>query len=374
MTLTKLLLAALILIVLPSSAAAQSQSDAAQSAPLRVAIAGLAHGHVFGFFQHYLHSPAIQIVGIAEPDQDLASRVAQEYKLDKSLFYTDLDKMLAAVHPQAVLIYSNTYDHRKIVEICARHKIDAMMEKPLAVSAEDARAIERAARDSGIQVMVNYETTWYASNRAAYDLLHDGAIGPMRKFVARDGHQGPKEIGVGPDFLSWLTDPKLDGGGALFDFGCYGADLMTWLMDNQRPLTVTAVTQQIKPDIYPKVDDEATIILTYPKAQAIIQASWNWPFGVKDIQVFGKMGYVKTVQNDKILVRREGQHQEEESTAKPIPSPDDDEIAYLRAVVLGHRKPEGPTSLETNVIVTEILDAARESAKTGKTISLAKEN
>ena len=375
MTLTKLLLAALILIVLPSSAAAQSQSDsAAQSAPLRVAIAGLAHGHVFGFFQHYLHSPAIQIVGIAEPDQDLASRVAQEYKLDKSLFYTDLDKMLAAVHPQAVLIYSNTYDHRKIVEICARHKIDAMMEKPLAVSTGDARAIERAARDSGIQVMVNYETTWYASNRAAYDLLHEGAIGPMRKFVARDGHQGPKEIGVGPDFLSWLTDPKLDGGGALFDFGCYGADLMTWLMDNQRPLAVSAVTQQIKPEIYPRVDDEATIILTYPKAQAIIQASWNWPFGVKDIQVFGKTGYVKTFENDKILVRREGQHQEQESTAKPIPSPDDDEIAYLRAVVLDHRKPEGPTSLETNVIVTEILDAARESAKTGKTISFAKEN
>ncbi len=342
----------------------------AQPAPLRVAIAGLAHGHIFGFLQNYQHNPGIQIVGIAESDQAFASRVATDYKLDKALLYADLDDMLAKTHPQVVLAYTTTFDHRRVVEICARHKIDVMMEKPLAVALADARAIEKAAREAHIEVMVNYETTWYASNRAAYDLLHQHAIGDMRKFVARDGHEGPKEIGVGPEFLSWLIDPKLDGGGALFDFGCYGADLMTWLMDNQRPLTVTAVTQQIKPALYPHVDDEATIVLTYPKAQAIIQASWNWPFSVKDIQVYGETGYVKTVERDNILVRRKGEHQEQQVAATPLAPPDDDPVSYLRAVILDGRKPEGPTSLATNVIVTEILDAARESASTGKRIQL----
>ncbi len=345
----------------------------AQSAPLRVAIAGLAHGHIFGFLQNYQHNPGIQIVGIAEPNQTFASRVADQYKLDKTLFYADLDDMLAKTHPQVVLAYTTTFDHRRVVEICARHKIDVMMEKPLATTVADAHAIEKAAREAPIKVMVNYETTWYASNRAAYDLLHQHAIGDMRKFVARDGHQGPKEINVGPEFLSWLTDPKLDGGGALFDFGCYGADVMTWLMDNQRPLTVTAVTQQIKPDLYPHVDDEATIVLTYPKAQAIIQASWDWPFGVKDIQVYGQTGYVKTVERDNVLVRRQGDHQEQQIAATPLPAPDNDPISYLRAVVLDGKKIEGPTSLETNVIVTEILDAARESAATGKTIRLTRQ-
>jgi len=338
---------------------------------MRVAIAGLAHGHIFGFLKNYQHDPRIEIVGIAEADEAFAKQVASEYKLSPSLFYSDLEEMLEKTHPQAVLAYTNTFEHRRVVEICARHKIDVIMEKPLAVSAEDAHAMEKAAREAHIQVMVNYETTWYASNRAAHDLLHQGAIGEMRKFVARDGHRGPKEIGVGPKFLSWLTDPKLDGGGALFDFGCYGADLVTWMMEGERPITVTAVTQQIKPEIYPRVDDEATIVLTYPKAQAILQASWNWPFDVKDIQVFGRTGYVKTVLRDKILVRREGEHAEQEETAKPIPAPDDDEVSYLRAVVLDGKKPEGPTSLETNVIVTEILDAARESATSGKTIRLA---
>ncbi len=354
-----------------STHSTHAQTSAAnRGAPLRVGIAGLVHGHVFGFLQRYGRSPQIQIVGIAEPDQAFASRVVEQFKLDKSVLYSDLDEMLNKTHPQAVLTYTNTFDHRKVVEICARHKIDVMMEKPLSTTLADARAIEKAASGSGIQVAVNYETTWYASNREAYELLHQKAIGDLRKFVARDGHRGPKEIGVGPEFLSWLTDPKLNGAGALFDFGCYGADLVTWLMDNQRPLTVTAVTQQIKPEIYPRVDDEATIVVTYPKGQAIIQGSWNWPFDVKDIQVYGATGYVKTIQRDYVQVRRQGEREASESAAKPIPSPDDDPMSYLRAVVLEGKKPDGPGALETNVIVMEILDAARESAATGKTIPL----
>ena len=208
-----------------------------------------------------------------------------------------------------MLVYTNTYDHRRVVEICARHGVPVMMEKPLAVSLEDALAIEKAAHAGKIQVLVNYETSWYRSNHAAYDLVHEGALGDIRKVVVHDGHSGPKEIGVEPEFLAWLTDPKLNGGGALFDFGCYGADLMTWLMNGQRPQTVTAVTQQIKPEIYSRVDDEATIILTYPKAQAIVQASWNWPFDRKDMEVYGQTGYVITVQERRHsgASRRKGQ-------------------------------------------------------------------
>ena len=253
-----------------------------------------------------VHSPEIEIVGVAEPDPQLLSQAATRYGFDRTLLFTDLEDMLAKAHPQAVLVYTNTYDHRRVVEICARHGVHVMMEKPLAVSLDDALAIEKAAHAGKIQVLVNYETPGIRSNHAAYDLVHEGALGDVRKVVVHDGHNGPKEIGVEPEFLAWLTDPKLNGGGALFDFGCYGADLMTWLMDGQRPQTVTAVTQQIKPEIYSRVDDEATIILTYPKAQAIVQASWNWPFGRKDMEVYGQTGYVITVQRDDIRVRRGG--------------------------------------------------------------------
>jgi predicted dehydrogenase len=349
-------------------AAMRSQSQAVP--PLRVGIVGLVHGHVHGFLPQALKSPQIQIVGIAEPDQRLLANAATRYGLSSSLLFAGLDEMLQKAHPQAVLVYTSTYDHRRVVEICARHGVHVMMEKPLAVSLDDALAMAKAARAGKIEVLVNYETSWYASNHAAYDLVHEKAIGDIRKVVVHDGHSGPKEIGVEPEFFAWLTDPKLDGGGALFDFGCYGADLMTWLMDGQRPLTVTAVTQQIKPDIYPHVDDEATIILTYPKAQAILQASWNWPFDRKDMEVYGQTGYVITVKRDDILLRRAGNVEAERVAAKPLVPPYDDSLSYVRAVFLDGAKPDDLSSLDTNITVIEILDAARRSATEGKTIRL----
>lgn len=358
---------AVVILLLTVMAIAQAQTS---HAPLRVGIVGLVHGHVHGFLEQSRHNPEIDIVGIAEPDPQLLSQAAKKYGFDRTQLFTDLEEMIAKAQPQAVLVYTNTYDHRRVVEICARHGVHVMMEKPLAVSAEDARAIEKAAHAANIHVLVNYETSWYPSNHAAYALVHEGALGDIRKVVVHDGHKGPQEIGVQPEFLAWLTDPKLNGGGALFDFGCYGADLMTWLMNGERPATVTAVTQQIKPEIYKHVDDEATIILTYPKAQAIIQASWNWPFDRKDIEVYGRTGYVITVKRDDVRVRRSEDKPEEQITAKPVPAPYDNELSYFRAVILEGAKEDPLSSLDTNIIVTEILDAARRSAQEGKTIAL----
>jgi glucose-fructose oxidoreductase len=359
-----------VILLVSLGASALAAQTAPSSSPLRVAIAGLVHGHVGGFLRQNQQRTDIQIVGVAEADKKLSEFTAQKYGLSPDIFFATVDEMLDKTHPQAVLVYTNTFDHRSVVEACARHGVPVMMEKPLAVSNEDARAMQAAAQRAKIPVLVNYETTWYRSNRAAYDLVHDNSIGDVRKVVVHDGHSGPKEINVEPWFLAWLTDPKLNGAGALFDFGCYGADLMTWLMDNRRPDTVTAVTQRIKPDIYPHVDDEATIILTYPKAQAILQASWNWPFDRKDMEVYGQTGYAITVKRDAVRVRLAKQD-EKLVDAKPLDSRESDSVNYLRAVVLDGMKPEGLSSLETNMIVTEILDAARQSAATGKTIHLA---
>jgi predicted dehydrogenase len=189
--------------------------------------------------------------------------------------------------------------------------------------------------------------------------------------VAMDGHEGPKEIHVQPEFFSWLTDPVKNGAGALFDFGCYGANLMTWLMDNQRPVKVTAIAQTTKPQIYPKVDDEATILVEYPNAQGIIQASWNWPFNRKDFEVYGEKAYaIATTGGSTLRVRLPGQKEEETRTPPELPPDQRDSISYLSAVVRGRLKPGGLSSLENNVIVTEILDAARESVRSGRTVVL----
>lgn len=343
-------------------------------APVTYAIVGLTHDHARGFIPDASSRQDIRLVGIAEPNQGLAKRYASAYRLSTNLFFTSLEDMLEKVRPQAVATFTSTFEHRQVVEACAARGVHVMMEKPLAVSLEHARAIQAAAVKGGIQVIVNYETTWYPANQAAYDLVHqENAIGELRKIVVHDGHQGPKEIGCSADFLEWLTDPVLNGGGALTDFGCYGANLITWLLDGQRPTSVFAVTQQIKPQVYPKVDDEATIVLTYLHAQGIIQASWNWPFNRKDMEIYGRTGYALVPEKNRLLVRT-AHTAETESTIASLAAPNDDPLSYLAAVVRGEMRPAGLSSLEVNMVVTEILDAARESARTGKRIDLPPES
>jgi len=344
---------------------------AAGEPPLRICIAGLVHGHVDGFLRAAAQRQDVEIAGIFDPDTALQRRYAQRYSLAESLFFTDLGAMLDRVKPEAVASFSSTFNHAMVVEACARRHIHVMMEKPLAINMADARSIARAAHEGGIQVIVNYETTWYPSHAAMWRMVKEQqAAGDIRKMVAMDGHQGPKEIGVGPEFLGWLTDPAKNGAGALFDFGCYGANLMTWMMDNQRPVAVTAITQTIKPQIYARVDDEASVLIEYPKAQGIIQASWNWPFGRKDFEVYGERGYAIATGGDALHVRLPGA-QEEARTLEALPPEEHDSISYLAAVARGKRKPAGLSSLDNNMIVTEILVAARESARTGRAIKLA---
>lgn len=360
---------------------ATGTSFAAQppSAPLRVGIIGLVHGHVAGFLQGgalvpaggALHRPDVQIVGIVEPDQQLFDSYAQRFRWSPSLHFRSIDELVARVHPRAALIFTSTADHTKAVEDCARLNIHAMMEKPMAVSYKDALAMAEAAHRANIHVLVDYETSWYSSNKAAHDSLDSGNLGAVLKVIVRDGHSGPKAIHVSREFFAWLTDPKLNGAGALYDFGCYGADLMTWLMKGESPLSVTAITKHVQPEAYPKVDDEADILLNYPNAVAIVQASWNWPFNVKDMDVYGRTGYVKTIGSNRIEIRRAGESEPHSATPAGLSPPYDDPLHYLAAVIRGDiAEGDSVSSLKTNLIVSEILDAGRQSAQTGQTVKL----
>lgn len=342
----------------------------AEKPPVHLALAGLSHDHALGFLPRFKDRTDVILVGIVETNSDLIHRYSEHFHLDPALFYPTIDALLAKTNVQAIAAFGSVAEHLQVVKACAPHGIDVMMEKPFALNVKQAQAMSDLAKKYRIQLVVNYETTWYPGNQAAYEMVQQGQIGELRKIVVHDGHNGPKEIGCSTNFLSWLTDPALNGGGAIVDFGCYGADLITWLMNGQRPTSVFAVTQQIKPELYPKVDDEATIVLTYPKTQGIIQASWNWPFGRKDMEVYGRTGYVLIPKSDVLAVRKSGQEEEHRETVPALHGPDADPLSYLVAVTRGEIKPSGLSSADVNLTAMEILDAARESARTGKRVQV----
>lgn len=340
--------------------------------PVKIAVVGLTHSHV-NWILGREDIGDIEIVGIVEPNTDLAKRYLSRHDISMDLVFKDMESLFEKVSPEAVTAFGSIYEHLEVVQACAPRGIHVMVEKPLAVSMEHAKKMEALAREHNIHLLTNYETTWYASNHEVKERVKDSSvIGPLRRMVINDGHEGPKEIGVNQEFLDWLTDPVLNGGGAVIDFGCYGANLMTWLMDGQKPVSVTAELKQIKPHIYPKVDDEATILLEYPKAQGVIQASWNWPFSRKDMEVYGSTGYLIAKNNTRLISRETGEKQEKTETLSQRVYPYDDPFSYLAAVVRGKVKvgAKDLSSLENNMIVVEILDAAKESAKKGERVYL----
>ncbi len=356
----------LALIVLGGCAAATvpdgggSMRVSKQSGPLRIAVIGMVHGHVEGLLWRG-KSKEVEIVGVWEPNRALFDRLAAKYGLDASLYFDDLGVMLDRTKPEAASVMTSIAGHVAAVEACAPRGVHVLVEKPLAFTNEDASRMAELSKRHGILVLTNYETSWYASVREAKRMVEAG-MSPVRKMVFRHGHKGPREIGCPEEFLAWLTDPKENGGGAIVDFGCYGAGLATWMMDGQRPLSVTASAANLKPDVYPNVDDDATMVLTYPTATAVIQASWAWTHDNKEMDVFTEKGAVYCGKWDEMTKRAADKPAVKAVPAKK-PAAMEHEWEYLRRVVRGECAVDPLSSLENNVIVVEILDAARRQVR-----------
>jgi predicted dehydrogenase len=343
-----------------SSRAAEPPADAGP--PLRLAVAGMVHGHVEGVLSRAARGTDVTLVGVYEPDGALFQRLAAKYGIDPSLRFDDLAAMLERTSPEAVSVMTAIADHRLVAEACAPRGVHMLFEKPLAFSNTDAQRIAALARANSVLALTNFETSWYTSVREAGRLIDSGAMGPVRRMVFRHGHKGPREIGCTQEFLAWLTDPERNGGGAIVDFGCYGAVLATWLMDGQRPASVTATAATHKPLMYPRVDDDATIVLTYPGATAVIQASWCWTHDNKEMDVFAEKGSIHAGKWADLRLR---DPDAPPRTVEPVAAPEHlrDEWVYLRRVVRGQCAVDPLSDLETNLIAVEILDAAREQVR-----------
>jgi len=361
-----------ILIVVLSSVGAvplfSRQSNTAPKEKTRLAIIGLDHDHVWGLLKDFAGEPNAELVAIADTHPALVDQA--KTKVPASVkFYSDYIQMLNEVKPDGVIVTTENDRHLEILRECAKRHINYSTEKPMATTAADAREMERLANQAGIKVMVNYWNAWVAPTHELYHLVKDNTVGPVQKIIVQYGHQGPKEIGVSKYFADWLYDGVKNGGGAIMDFGCYGAEWAVWLKG--RPAKVSAATQKLKVDQHNPVDDDATILLEYPDGEVIIEASWNWPYSMGQVQVFGPNGSMVATARD-LFVRPTGRQEAnaplegERVALGPPPRETANPISYFVDCIRNDKPIEDPLSMKVNVQVMEILDAARESARTGK--------
>ena len=354
-----------LLATVPGVMEAQSVNAGAKT---RLAVVGLDHDHVWSLLKDIAGEPAAELIAIAESDPVLVSQAQKEVPATIK-FYTDYVAMLDELKPEAVIVATSNDRHLQILRQCAKRHIHYSTEKPMATSTREAREMERLAREANIKLMVNYWNAWVASSHVLFDRVKAGEVGPVERIIVQYGHRGPKEIGVSQQFADWLYDPVKNGGGAIMDFGCYGAELSLWLKG--RPSRVYATTRKIKTEQNNKVDDDATIVLNYPDATAIIEASWDWPYTKEQVEVFGPKGSLlarhNSLQHRSADARGSNVAPDGESVALgALPKETSNPISYFVDCIRNNKPIEDPVSAQLNVQVMEILDAARESARTGK--------
>jgi predicted dehydrogenase len=338
-----------------------SQTAEAAEAKTRLAIIGLDHDHVWGLLKDLAGEPDAELVAIADPQPALVNQAKAKVPTTVK-FYSDYKQMLDEAKPEAVFVTTENDRHLEILRECAKRHIHYSVEKPMATNSGDAN-------EAGIKVMINYWNAWVAPTHELFHRVRAGQVGPVQKIIVQYGHAGPKEIGVSEHFASWLYDPVKNGGGAIMDFGCYGAELALWLKG--RPSRVSAIAQKLKVEQHNKVDDDATIVLEYPDGTAVIEASWNWPYSKGQVEVYGPKGSLLATRKDLFFRSSDektgsGGLEGERIALESLPRETSNPIAYFVHCIRSGKPIEDPLSMKLNVQVMEILDAARESARTGQ--------
>jgi predicted dehydrogenase len=344
---------------------------------LRVGVLGLSHDHVWANLSAIAAGAEGALVAVAEPDPRLRERLAREHGGVAAV--PDFAALLERRDLDALLCFT---DNRTSAEWGARalgRGLPVMVEKPMAADLAGADALLAAARASAQPLMVNWPTAWRPALRHGLALVSQGAVGEPVQLSHRGGHSGPREYGCSEQFCDWLYDPARNGGGALVDYCGYGGILCCTLLG--RPAAVTAVAAHLRKKDLPS-EDNAVVILRYPRALAVLEGSWT--------QIGGEPGFALIVYGDAgtLIVHqpratREGQkvgqgrvqivRGDASETLEPpeLPAGERDGVSYFLARLRDGRPIEGLCAPEVGRDVQEILAAALESSATGRTVSLA---
>jgi len=334
----------------------------------KIAVVGLVHSHVWGHLHTMVEGKVAKLVGVSEPNPELVTE-AKKAGVPDNLFFPDYKKMLDEAKPDIVWAFVENNRHLEIAKACAPRHINLIFEKPLAANYAQAKEIKALAEKNGIRVMTNYQMAWWPANYVAKAAVDKGEIGKVWRLHGIVGHGGPGSEGPrNKYFFEWLTDPEKNGAGALMDFGCYNALWSLWYLG--RPTAVYARVDHLRPERFPKVEDNADLVLTYPNGVGLFEGSWDLPRSYQDLELFGWGGSGDSgsiyMEHDKVELRKG--KKSTELDLKPLPEEESEPIAYMVSRIKANQPIEGLTAIDINVDVIHIIDVAKESVRTGKAV------
>lgn len=322
---------------------------------VRLGVAGLTHGHVWGLIDNFAKIEGVQLVAVAD-----RTPLLDKAKDRFTTAYTEWTDMLANEWIDVLLITSDNVESSEIAVQALEKGIPCLVEKAMAANAVDADRMLAAQAKSGKTLMINWPLAW---NPWLYEVkrqIDDQTIGTVFHLRYRNGHFGPREIGCDQWFVEWLYDESRSGGGAIADFGSYGAALSRWLLG--MPESVFCIRGNFTKD-YEVSDDHAVILLKYPQGTAFLEGTWATvkPDAGPNPVVHGKTGTL-SVSEGKLV--RSGE--EIEVPSLPVANP----AAYFLECVRTGKQPEGILDPVIAADACRIIDAAIRSSRSGCAESL----
>lgn len=336
---------------------------------LRIGVLGLTHDHVWGNLADLKASPLGELVAAADPNAPLRDRVRSEYGCPQT--FDSYEAMLDQVSLDAVYIFADNATGAELAEKAAERGLHILVEKPMAADLEGADRMLAAARMAGTLLMVNWPFAWWPGLQQAMAMAKGGEIGQLFCVKYRAAHAGPKAIGCSPYFYSWLYDADLNGAGALMDYCCYGAALARYLLG--QPSRVVGVAGRLLQH-YITVEDNAVIVMQWPNAVAIAEASWTQIGHMTSYitVIYGSEGtlLVEPGANGRVLLATREREDGIPIEVPPLPEEMRSATAYFLSRVAQSQPIEGLCSAEVGRDAQEILEAGLISAAEGVAISL----
>lgn len=260
----------------------------------RIGILGLSHDHIWGELHALAPLEGQQLLVAADPAQELRDKVAAEFGCETTDSY---HAVIERDDVDAVFVYGSNRTGAEIAAKAAAAGKHVMIEKPMAADLAGAEKLVKAAEDANVQLMVNWPFAWWPQLQHALKLVEEAEIGRVWQVRYRAAHQGPRELGCSKYFCDWIYDPKENGGGALMDYCCYGANLASVVLG--LPDSVTGEMGLLcKTGI--EVEDNALLILKYPNSIATTEASWTQIGKITAYQttIFGEWGTILVEPHD----------------------------------------------------------------------------
>jgi predicted dehydrogenase len=331
----------------------------------RVGVAKLVHDHVWGELKRWQALPNVQVVAAGDVHQRQRDRIQKEFGVPK--VYDTWEAMLAAEDLDIVQIAAENSLHAEITEAAAAKGCHVLTEKPMAARLSQAERMIRATERAGVQLMVNWPNAWSPAWQEFERLLLDGAVGPITYLKYRSAHNGPREIGCDPEFWEWLYDGERNGAGAYMDYCCYAADLCARVLG--LPQQVMGMRGIFAKD-YPLPDDNAMVVMRYPHAFGVAEASWTQTVGyaTPNPLAYGTGGSL-AIDHGSLLLQRPGK-EVETITPPPTAAPRRSAPEYFIHCLETGEPVEGYCSARVSRDAQEILEAGLRSADSGAFVTL----